>query len=136
MSRSRLFATVTVTIAAIVAVDWLVKHGLVANSDLEYLTNDKDPAMWVLPAFTLLASLLLFIVPRRLTAVVVGLLGGGLFANLIDRALFGPVLDYIPAPAGYWINLADFSIFSGLAIGTVLLFYVLRDGIVGRQATA
>jgi len=55
----------------------------------------------------------------RLTAIALGCIAGGAVGNVIDRARFGAVVDFIRAHIGAWswpvFNLADAAIVCGVA---------------------
>ncbi len=55
----------------------------------------------------------------RLTAIALGAIAGGAVGNVIDRARFGAVVDFIRAHVGIWswpvFNLADAAIVCGVA---------------------
>jgi signal peptidase II len=55
----------------------------------------------------------------RLTAIALGAIAGGAVGNVIDRARFGAVVDFIRAHVGVWswpvFNLADAAIVCGVA---------------------
>jgi signal peptidase II len=55
----------------------------------------------------------------RLTAIALGAIAGGAVGNVIDRARFGAVVDFIRAHIGVWswpvFNLADSAIVCGVA---------------------
>lgn len=55
----------------------------------------------------------------RLTAIALGAIAGGAVGNVIDRARFGAVVDFIRAHVGAWswpvFNLADAAIVCGVA---------------------
>jgi signal peptidase II len=68
---------------------------------------------------------------ERLLGVALGLVLGGAVGNLIDRLLYGQVIDFIDVYWREWhwpaFNLAD----SAISVGAVLL---LADGLLGRRA--
>lgn len=66
---------------------------------------------------------------ERLTAIALGLIIGGAVGNLIDRILFGHVIDFLDFFYGqyHWpaFNIAD----SAISVGVALMLYeVLFDG--------
>lgn len=82
-----------------------------------------DVVRWGLTAFSALVALALAVwarrVDRRLTAVAIGLLIGGAVGNLIDRARFGAVVDFLDFAGLHfpWVfNLADSAINVGVAV--------------------
>jgi signal peptidase II len=79
---------------------------------------------WALVGFSMVVAVVLGIWARRverpLLGVAIGLVMGGAIGNLIDRARFGAVADFIDFKALYfpWVfNIAD----SAITIGVVLL---------------
>ncbi|XAY05557.1 Lipoprotein signal peptidase [Paraconexibacter sp. AEG42_29] len=70
-------------------------------------------------------ALLVYVARNALTPgiwVPAGLLTGGAFGNIIDRAAFGEVTDFIKLPAWPAFNVADMAI----TFGVVALLYVLE----------
>lgn len=101
----------------LLAADWLSK--LTAPNLFNIIHNPHQPALWLLPAVATLSGLLLTLIPGRLPLLGLGCLLGGVSANLLDRALFGPVLDWIQLPlmGDNLFNLADL----GIGLGGLLL---------------
>ena len=66
---------------------------------------------------------------ERVVAMALGLIIGGAVGNLIDRLLFGHVIDFIDAHYRGWhwpaFNLADSAIFTGVVL---MLFDSFRGG--------
>jgi signal peptidase II len=69
---------------------------------------------------------------ERLIAIALGLIIGGAVGNLIDRILFGHVIDFLDVYYGrhHWpaFNLADAAISIGVAL---MIYQMLFDG--GKQ---
>jgi len=96
------------------------------------MLGDSETSRWILVglAFVIVAILVVWLI-RAGSAVVVFalvLVIGGALSNVIDRVVFGAVVDFIDIHAFGWhwpaFNLADMSIFAG----TALLLY---DGLFG-----
>lgn len=81
-------------------------------------------------AITLVLLVWLVRTGRRLTAVSLGLIIGGAIGNVIDRASYGAVVDFLDFHAYGWhwpaFNVAD----SGISIGVAL---ILLDGLLGAD---
>jgi signal peptidase II len=101
-------------------------------------SRDWEGAPWVLSAVAVAVVLLLTVWLARqhsaLAAVGIGGIIGGAIANVIDRARFGAVFDFIDVHIAGWhwpaFNLAD----SAITVGVVVL---LVDSLWrGRQAKA
>lgn len=101
--------------------DWLVKHLAIPQLGVYTIRNDSPAELWRVAPLALCAALILWIQPKRAAAVGVGMVLGGVIANSVDRALFGPVSDFISFPIDpmVYYNLADLSIGIGLAVTTV-----------------
>ena len=96
------------------------------------MLGDSETSRWILVglAFVIVAILVVWLI-RAGSAVVVFalvLVIGGALSNVIDRVVFGAVVDFIDIHAFGWhwpaFNLADMSIVAG----TALLLY---DGLFG-----
>lgn len=96
--------------------DWLSKPLAETLLGEHVITNDKPALVWALPLALGACLALSALVPSRIVAIGAGMLAGGWSANLVDRMLFGPVVDFIPFPAGYVGNLADLAILAGAAL--------------------
>lgn len=106
------------------------------------LDSDADAARWVLIGFSLLVCAVVAIwAGRRADAsgtvrVSAGLLIGGALGNVLDRLLYGHVLDFLNMSCcgisnPFVFNVADVFIFAG-AVGLVL-FDGRKDGGKQRQ---
>ena len=110
---------------------------LVWNRGVSYglLTQDNDLGRWLLIALGLAGALLfgwwLRTTRALLPALALGLVIGGALSNVIDRLVYGAVLDFLDVhAAGYhWpaFNLAD----SAISVGIVLL---LAESLFPRRA--
>jgi len=88
----------------------------------------SDHFYFILPLIGLSVLIYLLLVARsRLESIVVGLITGGAFGNLIDRIRLGAVVDFIDMGIGHYrwptYNLADAFITIGIVI---LIFYGFR----------
>jgi signal peptidase II len=97
------------------------------------LRAEVDLARWGLALFSLVVAVALAFwarnLTRRLPAVALGLVIGGALGNLIDRARFGAVADFLDFSGlmFHWVfNIAD----SGITIGVALL---LLDSFTGPK---
>ena len=96
------------------------------------MLGDSETSRWVLVglAFAIVAILVVWLIRAGSTVVVFALVLviGGALSNVIDRIVFGAVVDFIDIHAFGWhwpvFNLADMSIVAG----TALLLY---DGLFG-----
>jgi signal peptidase II len=88
-----------------------------------FLSDQGGWQRWLFVVLALVVTLVLVNWVRRLgrgerwIAVALSLIIGGAVGNLIDRLLFGHVIDFIDL-AGYWpaFNVADSAIFIGVAL--------------------
>ncbi len=114
------------------------------NRGISYslLTADSDGGRYLLIGATLLATLLivwwLWRSTTRTTGLALGLLIGGAVGNLIDRVLYGAVVDFVFIHSGsfrwYIFNGADCAIVAG--VGLLLYEWVMpREG-AGRPQNA
>lgn len=103
------------------------------------LFNTDSPLnRWILPAVALLVVVFLLTWLRKaqhwLLITALGLVVGGAIGNVIDRALYGAVFDFLDVHAyGYhWpaFNVAD----SAITVGVCLLIVDSVFGVSGRQA--
>ncbi len=127
---------------AVTVVDGLLSLTLVMNSGLAFGLLAGLPAAWRW-LVALLSIVALIVLARVAVRVLVGggwsarlsvaLIFGGAVGNLIDRARFGAVVDFVDAHyRGYhWpaFNVAD----SAITVGVVLLALHLLAGDAGRQ---
>ncbi|MCW5774046.1 MAG: signal peptidase II [Rhodospirillaceae bacterium] len=98
---------------------------LVWNRGMSFgMLNTGDPAVpWILGALSVAVAVALIWwlarAQRWLVVVGVALVLGGALGNLIDRALYGAVVDFLLLHAGDWhwpaFNLADSAITLGVA---------------------
>jgi signal peptidase II len=122
----------------VAVIDGLVSLTLVMNPGLAFGLLGTVPAAWrwVVAALSVVALLVLARVALRVlpTAgwpgrLAIGLIFGGAVGNLIDRARFGAVVDFVDVHWRGWhwpaFNVAD----SAISVGVVLLaLRLLRDG--------
>ena len=97
---------------------------LVLNPGISYglLQQDDTTGRWMLVAFTVLASTLvlhwLYQARSRLLAISLGLILGGALGNLVDRVVYGEVVDFVHFHHGdfswYVFNVADAAIVLGV----------------------
>lgn len=145
-------------IGALIVVDQIVKHWMLAlvfdpprilqitgffnlvpvwNTGVSFgLLGDSSTSRWILVALALVIVVVLLVwLMRAGTGIVVFalvLVVGGALSNVIDRVLYGAVIDFVDIHAFgfHWpaFNIADMSI----VIGTALLLY---DGLFGSPRT-
>lgn len=122
----------------VVVIDGLLSLTLVMNPGLAFgLLGSIPPAWrWIVAALSVVALLVLARVALRVLPtggwpgrLAIGLIFGGAVGNLIDRARFGAVVDFVDVHWRGWhwpaFNVAD----SAISIGVVLLaLRLLRDG--------
>ena len=99
-----------------------------------FLSDQSGWQRWFLAAVATVVTSVLVIWLRglqqqeKLTAISLGLIIGGAVGNLIDRLLFGHVIDFLDFYIGqyHWpaFNIADSAIFIGVA---VMIYDVLFD---------
>ena len=106
----------------------LAADQLVWNRGVSFglLNSHGDLGRWALVAFETAVALALAVWARRserpILAVALGFVMGGAIGNVIDRARFGAVVDFIDVTALHfpWVfNLAD----SAINIGVALLLW-------------
>jgi signal peptidase II len=122
----------------VVVVDGLLSLTLVMNPGLAFgLLGTVAPAWrWVVAALSVAALVVLARVALRVLPtggwpgrLAIGLIFGGAVGNLIDRARFGAVVDFVDVHWRGWhwpaFNVAD----SAISVGVVLLaLRLLREG--------
>lgn len=99
-----------------------------------FLSDQSGWQRWFLAAVAVVVTTVLVIWLRglrdqeKLTAISLGLIIGGAVGNLIDRLLFGHVIDFLDFFLGqhHWpaFNIADSAIFIGVA---VMIYEVLFE---------
>ena len=127
---------------AVPVVDGLLSLTLVMNTGLAFGLLSGLPATWrwLVALLSIVALIVLARVAVRVLAgggwsarLSVALIFGGAVGNLIDRARFGAVVDFVDAHyRGYhWpaFNVAD----SAITVGVALLALHLLAGDAGRQ---
>jgi signal peptidase II len=128
--------------AAVPVVDGVLSLTLVMNTGLAFGLLSGLPATWrwLVALLSIVALIVLARVAVRVLAgggwsarLSVALIFGGAVGNLIDRARFGAVVDFVDAHyRGYhWpaFNVAD----SAITVGVALLALHLLAGDTGRQ---
>ncbi|CUK07223.1 Lipoprotein signal peptidase [Ruegeria denitrificans] len=105
------------------------KYGENRGINFGLFQGDSDTARWVLIGISLAVSVgvliwLLRTVPSKLALFCGGMLIGGALGNVVDRVLYGYVLDFLNMSCcginnPFVFNLADVFIFAG-AFGLVL----------------
>ncbi|UOM36940.1 signal peptidase II [Acuticoccus sp. I52.16.1] len=98
---------------------------LVMNRGISYgLFQQDGMGRWLLVAFTIVASLALALwlwrARRTVTRIAIALILGGAVGNLIDRVVYGAVVDFVHLHWGDWswyiFNIADAAIVVGVAV--------------------
>jgi signal peptidase II len=98
---------------------------LVWNRGISYgLLQQEGLGRWLLVAVTVVASVALAVwlarSQRRLVALAVGGILGGALGNLVDRVVYGAVVDFVHLHWGrfswYVFNVADAAIVIGVAL--------------------
>ncbi|GAA6159133.1 signal peptidase II [Ruegeria sp. HU-ET01832] len=107
----------------------VLKYGENRGINFGLFQGDSDAARWVLIGVSVAISVAVLIwlmrsAPSKLMLFCGGLLIGGALGNVVDRVLYGFVLDFLNMSCcginnPYVFNLADVFIFAG-AIGLVL----------------
>jgi signal peptidase II len=136
VSKAAALAHLVLGHPVVLAERWL-SLTLVMNPGLAFgLLGTLEPAWrWVVAALSIIALLVLARVALRVLptgglagVVAIGLIFGGAVGNLIDRARFGAVIDFVDVHWHDWhwpaFNVAD----SAISIGVALLaFRLLTD---------
>ena len=140
LSRSQVMSRIA-TVAAIallaIAADWLTK--IWAQETLFTVYNERGAAWWPVPALLGASAVLLIVNRDSLVVPALGLLTGGWVANVLERALFGPVTDFIPIRVlgrHYYANMADLVIVSGIALALVVMVRTVARERARVRATA
>jgi signal peptidase II len=112
---------------------------LVWNRGISYglFQQSTEIGRWFLIVFSLAASVFLSVwawrAGERLLAVALGLITGGALGNVVDRVLYGAVLDFAHLHWGsfswYVFNIADAAIVAGVAL-------LLYDSVRSRGSSA
>ena len=123
--------------------DWL-SLTLVMNPGLAFgLLGTLEPAWrWVVAALSIIALLVLARVALRVLptgglaeVIAIGLIFGGAVGNLIDRARFGAVVDFVDVHWHSWhwpaFNVAD----SAITVGVVIMIFDML-GVRDRAPTS
>lgn len=118
----------------VIATDWALNHLVVEQLGVYSIVNGSSSEIWRIPAIIVCAVALLLIQPTRWESIGVGLAAGGVIANTLDRALFGPVTDFITVDSNTYYNLADLCIGAGIIIAAVS--YSIRFVVGWRAARA
>ena len=102
-----------------------------------FLSDQSGWQRWFLSAVATVVTVVLVLwlrglkLQERLTAISLGLIIGGAVGNLIDRLLFGHVIDFLDFYLGryHWpaFNVADSAIFVGVAVMIYELLFVASD---------
>lgn len=102
-------------------VDIMVTYGLdhAVNNGLVFGTLPYN--IYAIFLSVIFLALLLYLAPRSTERdyTTLGLCGGAVISNVVERAIFGGVIDYAPLFAGIHFNLADIII----VVTVVLIFY-------------
>jgi signal peptidase II len=112
---------------------------LVWNRGISYglLQQDSEAGRWLLILFSLAAAIGLSVWAwrsgERLLTLALGLISGGAIGNMIDRILYGAVLDFAHFHWGsfswYVFNVADAAIVAGVGL-------LLYDSVRSRGGSA
>lgn len=104
-----------------------------------FLSDASGWQRWFFVTLTVIVSIILLVWLRRLgpgevrTALALALILGGAIGNLIDRLLYGHVIDFLDVYYGDWhwptFNIAD----SAISIGAFLL---ILDAFLGHRKAA
>ena len=154
MTRTAGWALALATMGVVVALDQSTKAAAVASIergeqvnvflgiDFTYVRNTGvafgflSGGGWAITALTVLALTLLLAyfaahAKRPLLWLPVGMVIGGAFGNLADRAREGAVIDFIDPVMWPAFNFADMCIVCGI----FLLFWVVERSVDGKQDT-
>jgi lipoprotein signal peptidase len=139
-ASDRLILFATILLVVLVA-DWgsklAAEHMLGPAGGVVY--NPKSPALWAIPVALFSTTVILLAVSSRAMLVGLTLLTGGCMANLVDRIVFGPVVDFIHMPdiggRHYVANLADIAIFGGALILVSCVIRLLAESRRDHRAT-
>jgi signal peptidase II len=112
---------------------------LVWNRGISYglFQQSTEMGRWVLIVFSIAAAIFLAVwawrAGERLLALALGLIAGGALGNVVDRLLYGAVLDFAHLFWGtfswYVFNIADAAIVAGVAV-------LLYDSVRSRGGSA
>lgn len=98
---------------------------LVWNRGISYgLFQQDGTGRWILVALTMVAAVALGIwmwrTPRQVTRLAVAAIVGGALGNLVDRVVYGAVVDFVHLHWGTWswyvFNVADAAIVLGVLV--------------------
>ncbi len=121
-------------VGVVVAVDQVAKATAArattpaSNPDLAFGVAHGSPAVLVAASILVLGVFLAVVgrlaVQAGISPLLPALIAGGMLGNVVDRARFGAVRDFIPTPFAI-INVADVAIIVGVvALGVGLVFRV------------
>jgi signal peptidase II len=100
--------------------DWLIRIRYVTNTGAAFGILKDQTAFLTLMAFIGLAAIYLYYryppFDHFVAPIAIGMMLGGAIGNLIDRVRLGRVTDFIDFPHYPAFNVADSSIFVGVAI--------------------
>jgi signal peptidase II len=159
MNNTRVWAVPASVAAVVITLDQLSKLWVVAALGPETMTNfipllgdtvriayshntgiafsllQGHPELLTLSALAIVAGAVYFYLTqlpnrRTLVQVIIGLILGGAFGNLIDRVRLGYVVDFVQVGWFPIFNLADSAITVGAAL---LMLQFLRDELAQRQ---
>ncbi len=109
--------------------DWLIKLTHVTNSGAAFGILQGQGLFLMITAVIAIGAIVFYYVfpplEHGLLRVALGLELGGAAGNLLDRARFGKVTDFVDFPRYPEFNVADSAIVIGLII--ILVFYVLSE---------
>ncbi len=101
--------------------DWAVKWADLFTS----IPHQTSRSLLILPLYTLLILVVLFMVRSRLTMLGSALLLGGCYANLTDLNMDGVAWNMIPIWNDIYCNVADIEIVLGITTLTVSVIWRL-----------
>lgn len=125
-------ALLALTAAVVLGADWASKFWAFWWAD-GWITNPRPLPLWGVALSALFVAFCLVMIRGRLIAIAGGVALGGSSANILDSALFGPVIDWVPcgwAPtlaSDSMCNAADGAIsISGVLLAAIAVHAIIR----------